>query len=77
MLTRDTGKSATPGREKRPNGRSAGTRTRPLPRRRKGEPLHPVLMRLGDWIPESEARRLEPDAFVNHDHYIYGAPKQY
>lgn len=48
-----------------------------VPKRRKGEELHDFLIRLGESIPAEEQAKMPVDGAANHDHYIYGAPKQY
>jgi hypothetical protein len=57
--------------------RSRAAKAPAIPKRKQGEDLHDYLMRLGDSIPENERKKLPTDGAANHDHYIYGAPKQY
>lgn len=51
------------------------------PRRiRKAKPLKPlgqILADLGKRIPPEERAKMPRDGAANHDHYIYGTPKQY
>ena len=54
--------------------RPAKTRKRPAkPRKPKGRPRS-LAERLANVI--GKATGLPPDASVNHDHYLYGAPKK-
>lgn len=55
----------------------SAARTSAIPKRRPGEDVFDYAVRLGDWIPEDERKDLPADGAANHDHYIYGAPKQY
>ena len=52
-----------------------------LPKRiRKTKPLKPlgqILADLGKKIPAEEMAKMPRDGAANHDHYIYGTPKQY
>jgi hypothetical protein len=51
------------------------------PRRvRKAKPLKPlgqILADLGKKIPAEDMAKMPSDGAANHDHYIYGTPKQY
>ena len=50
------------------------------PRVRKAKrpkPLGQMLADLGKAIPAAEMAKLPRDGAANHDHYIYGTPKQY
>ena len=47
------------------------------PSLRKRKPLGRVLADLGRKIPAGEAAKMPRDGAANHDHYIYGTPKQY
>ena len=62
-----------PSRSKRPRA----ARTPAIPKRKPGEEVHDYLVRLGNSIPEEELANFPIDGAANHDHYIYGAPKQY
>jgi hypothetical protein len=49
-------------------------------RARKAKPLKPlgqILANLGKKIPADEMAKMPRDGAANHDHYIYGTPKQY
>ncbi|TAK62040.1 MAG: hypothetical protein EPO22_07860 [Dehalococcoidia bacterium] len=49
-------------------------------RPRKSKPLKPlgqILADLGKTIPAEEMAKMPRDGAANHDHYIYGTPKQY
>lgn len=39
------------------------------------EPIWETIIRMGKQIPEEELASLPPDLSINHDHYLYGAPK--
>lgn len=50
--------------------------------RRKGaasrrKPLGQIIAEIGMKIPDAEMRKMPADGAANHDHYIYGTPKQY
>jgi hypothetical protein len=40
-------------------------------------PIWEVLTEMSDAIPLEEWEKLPSDGSVNHDHYLYGAPKRY
>lgn len=41
------------------------------------KPLGQILADLGKKIPAEEQAKMPRDGAANHDHYIYGTPKQY
>ena len=41
------------------------------------KPLGQILADLGKKIPLEEMAKMPRDGAANHDHYIYGTPKQY
>jgi hypothetical protein len=41
------------------------------------KPLGQILADLGKKIPDEEMAKMPHDGAANHDHYIYGTPKQY
>ncbi len=41
------------------------------------KPLGQILADLGKKIPAEEMAKMPSDGAANHDHYIYGTPKQY
>jgi hypothetical protein len=41
------------------------------------KPLGQMLADLGKKIPAAEMAKMPRDGAANHDHYIYGTPKQY
>lgn len=41
------------------------------------KPLGQILAELGKKIPADERANMPSDGAANHDHYIYGTPKQY
>jgi hypothetical protein len=40
-------------------------------------PIWEILREISDEIPAEEWDKLPSDGSVNHDHYLYGAPKRY
>lgn len=40
-------------------------------------PIWEIAKEIGESIPLEEWEKLPSDGSVNHDHYLYGAPKQY
>ncbi|HLB23542.1 MAG TPA: hypothetical protein VJP07_05565 [Dehalococcoidia bacterium] len=60
----------------RTSPRSPRSKT-PLPRRRSRKPLGQIIADLTKDVPEADLARLPRDGSANHDHYIYGTPKQY
>jgi len=44
---------------------------------RKKRPIWEVITEISSEIPEEEWAKLPSDGSVNHDHYLYGAPKKY
>ena len=40
-------------------------------------PIWEILTEMSDVIPLEEWEKLPSDGSVNHDHYLYGAPKRY
>lgn len=40
-------------------------------------PIWEVITEISSEIPDEEWEKLPADGSVNHDHYLYGAPKQY
>lgn len=59
---------------KKPTARSS----RPARPRRKHElTLTERIVALGKKIPPEERAKMPRDGAANHDHYIYGTPKQY
>lgn len=55
-------------------------KTAPPKRIGKAKPLKPlgqILADLGKKIPVEEMAKMPRDGAANHDHYIYGTPKQY
>lgn len=38
-------------------------------------PIWETIIRLGQQIPEDELASIPTDLSINHDHYLYGAPK--
>ena len=60
---------------KKPTGKAHTTK-----RLRRAKPLKPlgqILADLGKKIPADEMAKMPTDGAANHDHYIYGIPKQY
>jgi hypothetical protein len=56
------------------------TKSRATGRVRKAKPLKPLGQMIADLvkdIPDEEMAKLPRDGAANHDHYIYGTPKQY
>jgi hypothetical protein len=49
----------------------------PLPTRKKGQPLWQYIVELGNSLPKKDQGKFPTDGAANHDHYIYGSPKQY
>ena len=41
------------------------------------KPLGQIIAEIGMKIPDAEMRKMPTDGAANHDHYIYGTPKQY
>jgi hypothetical protein len=63
MVTkRSTGKSARPKRA-----------TKAKPRK----PLGQIIAEIGKQISDEDKADMPRDGAANHDHYIYGTPKQY
>jgi hypothetical protein len=60
--------------EKAPR-RAATTSKRRAASRRK--PLGQIIADLTKDVPDKELAKLPRDGSANHDHYIYGTPKQY
>jgi hypothetical protein len=60
---------------KKPASRSRPTKQPRKPSVRK--PLGQILADLGKRIPAEEMAKMPRDGAANHDHYIYGTPKQY
>jgi hypothetical protein len=42
----------------------------------KERPIWEVILERVDRIPVEELEPMPPDGSVNHDHYLYGAPRQ-
>ncbi len=40
-------------------------------------PIWEVIAEISSEIPDEEWEKLPSDGSVNHDHYLYGAPKKY
>ncbi len=40
-------------------------------------PIWEVIAEISNEIPDEEWEKLPSDGSVNHDHYLYGAPKKY
>ena len=40
-------------------------------------PIWEVIAEISGEIPDEEWEKLPSDGSVNHDHYLYGAPKKY
>ena len=40
-------------------------------------PIWEIAKEIGESIPLEEWEKLPSDGSVNHDHYLYGAPKKY
>ncbi len=40
-------------------------------------PIWEVIAEISSEIPDEEWAKLPTDGSVNHDHYLYGAPKKY
>lgn len=40
-------------------------------------PIWEIIAEISDEIPNEEWEKLPSDGSVNHDHYLYGAPKRY
>ena len=40
-------------------------------------PIWEVITEISAEVPEEEWAKLPSDGSVNHDHYLYGAPKKY
>lgn len=51
--------------------------SRPARKRQRVKPLGQILAELGKNIPDREMAKMPCDGAANHDHYIYGTPKQY
>ena len=47
------------------------------PRRKRALTLAERIAALGKRIPAEEQAKMPRDGAANHDHYIYGTPKQY
>ena len=44
--------------------------------REKARPIWEIITELSAHVPMEEWEKLPSDGSVNHDHYLYGAPKQ-
>ena len=44
---------------------------------RKNKPIWERIIEVSAEIPDEEWAKLPSDGSVNHDHYLYGAPKKY
>jgi len=51
--------------------------TRRVRKPKRSKPLGQILADLGKKIPADEQAKMPRDGAANHDHYIYGTPKQY
>lgn len=40
-------------------------------------PIWEIITEISSEIPDEEWEKLPSDGSVNHDHYLYGAPKKY
>lgn len=40
-------------------------------------PIWEIIAEISEEIPKEEWEKLPSDGSVNHDHYLYGAPKRY
>ena len=47
------------------------------PRRKRELTLAERIVALGKKVPPEERAKMPRDGAANHDHYIYGTPKQY
>ncbi len=47
------------------------------PRRKRELTLSERIVAIGKKIPPDERAKMPSDGAANHDHYIYGTPKQY
>jgi hypothetical protein len=47
-----------------------------LPPRENVRPIWEIITELSAQVPMEEWEKLPTDGSVNHDHYLYGAPKQ-
>lgn len=47
--------------------------TESLPKRK---PIWEIAVDLANSIPEEDVKRMPRDGAINHDHYLYGTPKQ-
>lgn len=45
--------------------------------RKKSRPIWEIAKEISESIPLEEWQKLPSDGSVNHDHYLYGAPKRY
>lgn len=46
-------------------------------RQNNARPIWEVIAEISSEIPDEEWETLPSDGSVNHDHYLYGAPKKY
>jgi hypothetical protein len=40
------------------------------------KPIWEIALELANSIPEEDVKKLPRDGSINHDHYLYGVPKQ-
>lgn len=55
----------------------SASRSRPARRPKTAKPLGRVIADLGSQIPGIDLRRFPTDGAANHDHYLYGTPRQH
>lgn len=46
-------------------------------RKKDTRPIWEIIKEISSEIPDEEWEKLPSDGSVNHDHYLYGAPKKY
>lgn len=46
-------------------------------RKKNARPIWEIAKEIGESIPLEEWENIPSDGSVNHDHYLYGAPKKY
>lgn len=46
-------------------------------RKKNARPIWEIAKEIGESIPLEEWEKIPSDGSVNHDHYLYGAPKKY
>ena len=56
---------------------TARTTARPKTKRKRELTLSERIVALGKKVPPEERAKMPHDGAANHDHYIYGTPKQY